>query len=130
MAFQYKSKGGGLASATGSVIKTDINLGTISADNTWNETVISSVCNRGLTYLFTVTSSNSSANYNISVWSNTGRTGTQSLQANGVRGTYTITSPWHFKSDVLENMYVNIQNLTGGASSTFTLTAIKIEKFG
>ena len=126
------SLGGSVTITTGGtskITKSAVSLGTIAADSTWNETIITAVCTRGLTSLFTVTSSAPLANYNISVWSNTGRTGTQTLQASGVRGTYTITSPWYFESDVPENMYVNIQNLTGGASSTFTLTSMRVEKF-
>jgi hypothetical protein len=81
-----------------------------------------------LVSLFTITSSVTTT-YNIAVWSNTGRTGTQFLQVFGITGTYSITSPWYFESDVPENMYISIQN-SAGASSTFTLNSMRVEKFG
>ena len=118
----------GITGSTLKVTKSSVSLGTIAVGPTWTETEITSVCQRGLVSLFNVSSS-VSTQFDIEVRSAASGTGSIMLSTAGFTGTaYNLSMPWYFEADSGQSMWVRIKNVSG-ASSTFTLTSLRVEKF-
>lgn len=124
---QYGAGGG---SGSSKVEISNFSLGTQApsqADFTYS--TVTNVAWRGLVSLFTVTAS-AAGNFDLVVRGAANNGGTTYLQVVGFTGTvYTITIPFYYENDGgSQSFYVGIRNLHG-ASVTFTLTDLRIEKF-
>ena len=110
------------------VTKSAVSLGTVTNNNTFVETVVTGVAQRGYVSYFLVTASTPTY-FDVEVRSAASGGGSQMLYAAGIPITsYTISTVWYYEADSGDSMYIRIRN-NGGASATFTLTSMRVERY-
>lgn len=109
------------------VTKSAVSLGSIAVSSSWTDVEITSAVARGLVSLFTVTPS-AAGLFDVQVRNASSGGGTLFLDATGITGSYSITSPWYVEGDGSSSIWIRLRN-QGSATATFTLTDMRIEKF-
>jgi hypothetical protein len=118
----------GITGSSTKVTKSSVSLGTVTNNNTFVETVVTSVAQRGYVSYFSITSS-AATYFDVEVRSAASGGGSQMLYAAGIPITnYTISTVWYYEADSGDSMYIRIRN-NGGSSATFTLTSMRVERY-
>ena len=122
--------GAGASGSTTRVTLSNLALGTQSgAQADFTYTTFTNVAARGLVSLFTVTA-NGVGNFDLVVRGAANNAGTTFLQVTGfTAATYTITLPFYYENDSgNQSFFIGIRNGYGDIR-TFTLQALRLERF-
>lgn len=121
--------GGGGGGGSSRVLVTGLALGDQAASRTdFTYYAVTGLAHRCIVSRFTVTPTTGGASYDIDVRAAADGSGEQFLSAIGVSGPYDIAWPWYFEHDAADTMYVGVRN-TSSLAQTFTLTALRVERF-
>lgn len=118
--------GGG--AGTSLVTKSAVSLGTQAAvQSAYTYYAVTAVAARGLVSLLQVTA-DAPGLFDIVVRGSGSDAGALYLQATGITGNYEITAPWLYQAASGDSLHIGIRN-RHSASRTFTLAALRLEKF-
>jgi hypothetical protein len=120
----------GPAGSTTKVTKSGVSLATQAASQTaFTFYTVPNVAARGLASLFTVTA-DGSGTFDVEVRGAGSSSGSLWLQAIGVTAaSYSNAMPWYVENDAAgQDLFVGIRN-TSSSSRTFTLAALRVERF-
>lgn len=121
---------GGGGGGTTKVVAAAVALGTQAGNQTaFTVYTVPSIATRGLVSQFTVTA-DAGGTFDLEVRGAATQAGTLWLQAFTVTSlSYTNPAPWYVENDAAgSDLFIGIRN-TGSAPRTFTLTALRVERF-
>lgn len=119
----------GADASTTTVSKSEVSLGSRAPGQTaYAYQEVTDVCRRGLVSKFTVTP-NGTGKYDLEIRSAASGGGVRYLAAVDADGTYEITIPVYIEGDETNSIWVGVKNKDATNTRTYTLTALRVEKF-